>query len=236
MGNVEQTGGTKSVITWTATQVYVMAVVCLLVGIAAGYLVRGSSTRSSATSAGAAMAPSPQAGMPSGTSDMGQVTPDQLKRMGDKKAESMLAELQKDPNNPDLLAQIGAVYLLTQQFPLAVEYYDRAAKIKPLAETFTSLASAYHYTGSDDRAIDALNRALTIDPKSPNALFRLGVLKWQAKNDPKGAIDAWQRLLKTNPNLPRRAEVEGLIAKVKEHINMPVANMPAAKTNKAAVE
>ena len=46
-----------------------------------------------------------------------------------------------------------------------------------------------------------MNEALTYDPKDANALFDLGMIKLQAKGDNKGALAAWQRLLKTNPQL-----------------------------------
>ena len=220
----------------TAAQAYAMAIVCLFIGIAVGYLLRGSSKAGSIPTkqAGAAVAapslpaaaPTPAAAtsMPAAAtptvSNMGQVTPDQLKHMGDKQAEAMLAELRKDPKNPALLVQIGTVYFRTQQFSQAAEYYERAAKIKPSPELFVSLGNSYHYAKSDDRAIEALNHALKLDPKSANALFNLGVLKWETKNDPKSAIECWQRLLKIYPNHPRRTEVESMIARAKQHMNL----------------
>jgi cytochrome c-type biogenesis protein CcmH/NrfG len=151
--------------------------------------------------------------------------------MADKQAEPLLAALQKDPNNPELLAQLGSVYLRAQQFPTATDYYEHATKIKPTAEGFVSLSNAYHYAGQDERAFVTLNQALQIDPKSANALFNLGMLSWRVKNDPQAAIEAWQRLLKTNPQHPRRAEVESLIAKAKQHLNMPAGT----KTDKPAM-
>jgi cytochrome c-type biogenesis protein CcmH/NrfG len=194
-----------------------MAVVCLLVGIAVGYLVRGSSKPTNTSSVAAGITAAPQA--PSAvTGVVNQVTPDKLKHMGDKQAEPLLAALQKDPNNADLLAQIGSAYFRAQQFVVAEDYYERSVKIKPNAEVLVSLANAYHYDGSDDRAITTLNRALQIDPKSPNALFNLGMLQWQVKNDPKAAIADWQRLLKTNPHHPRRADVETMIARAKQQV------------------
>src|SRR5262249_48287275 len=125
------------------------------------------------------------------------------------------------PNNPELLAKLGSVYLRASQFPAAVDYYDRSVKAKPTAEGYVSLSNAYHFAKEDDKALEALNHALQLDPKSPNALFNLGMLAWQVKNDPKAAIEAWQRLLKANPNHPRRDQVETMIAKAKQHIDMP---------------
>jgi cytochrome c-type biogenesis protein CcmH/NrfG len=61
-----------------------------------------------------------------------------------------------------------------------------------------------------------LNRALEVDPKSANALFNLGMLNWKVKKDPQAAIQDWELLLKNNPNHPKRAQVESLIAKVKQ--------------------
>jgi cytochrome c-type biogenesis protein CcmH/NrfG len=203
---------------WSNTQAYAMAVVCLLLGVVSGYLLNPPRRTT------ASVPPAPQA---VGTANA-PPTPEQIKHMGDKIAAPLLASLQKDPNNADLLDQLGSVYFRTSQFPLAVDYYARSAKAKPNADTFVSLSNAQFYAGSADQAIDTLNQALKLDPKSASALFNLGMLRWQSKNDPKGAIEAWQQLLKTNPNHPRRAQVEEMIAKAREHAKMPAP----AKSNK----
>lgn len=226
LGNTEtmeiqtQSGGKP----WTSAQAYVMAVICLLIGIAAGYLMRGSSRPAAAVAVQtqatpANVAPAVPAEATSGDTTA-QVTPQQLRQMTDKQAAPLLAALQKNPQSPELLAQAGDLYFRGQQFITAADYYARSAKLKPNADVLVSLANSYHYAGTDEQAIAALNAALKLDPKSANALFNLGMLEWQAKHDPKSAIADWQLLLKTNPNHPRRAQVEEMIARAKQHMNM----------------
>jgi cytochrome c-type biogenesis protein CcmH/NrfG len=67
-----------------------------------------------------------------------------------------------------------------------------------------------------DGAIGQLEQALRNDPKDANSLFNLGIIKWQGKQDGKGALAAWQELLKSNPQLSadRKAEVQKLMADV----------------------
>jgi cytochrome c-type biogenesis protein CcmH/NrfG len=196
-------------ILWSSTQAYGLALITLLLGLVAGFLLHGPASAANVppTSQATDQA-SPHTGM--------SVTPEQLKHMADMQAGPLLDKLKQDPNNPELLAQVADTYLAGHQFNTAVEYYEKSASIKPDANLLTQLANAYFYSGSPDKAIDALNRALQVDPKFANALFNLGALKWQVRGDSAGAIAAWQKLLKTNPNHPKRREVEAMIERVRQ--------------------
>jgi len=81
-------------------------------------------------------------------------------------------------------------------------------------EIRTEMASCMYYDGDVDGAISQLQQALRYDPKDANALFNLGMIKWQGKKDGKGAVVAWQELLKSNPQLSadRKAKVQKLMA------------------------
>jgi len=206
---------------WSNAQAYTFAVICLVLGILVGYLVHPPK---------AAVAKVPQP--PPAMGAMGTMpTPEQLKHMADKKAEPLLAALQKQPNDPALLTKVAETYLVAQQFQTAETYYERAAASRPDAKTLTQLASSYYYGGDADKAIATLDRALQVDPKYPDALFNLGTIQWRAKADPKAAIAAWEKLLKTNPHHPKRAQVEEAIARAKQHLNIP----PGTKTDKPAL-
>jgi len=78
------------------------------------------------------------------------------------------------------------------------------------------LAISLYRSGDVDGAIAQLNRSLSYDPKDANSLFDLGMIKLQGKQDSKGALAAWQQLLKTNPQLSadRKATVQKLMASV----------------------
>lgn len=216
---------------WTSTQAYVLSVICLLVGVAVGYLVRGSAPVRPEATANAAQ---PQSGMADAASQQPvpeQPTPEQLRHMADTQAAPLVAELDREPNNADLLYKVGNLYYDAQQYPDAVTYYERALKVNPAAtDVRTDLGTAYHLMGQPDRAIEEYDAVLKIDHKHANALFNEGMVKWQDKMDMQGAIAAWKRLLDTNPQYPQRDRVEQLIAQAERHLNMK----PGMKTDKSA--
>jgi cytochrome c-type biogenesis protein CcmH/NrfG len=78
------------------------------------------------------------------------------------------------------------------------------------------MASCLFYNGDVDGAISQLQQSLHYDPKDANSLFSLGMIKWQGKRDSKGAMAAWQQLLKSNPqlNAERKAHLQKLMAQV----------------------
>jgi tetratricopeptide (TPR) repeat protein len=194
---------------WTSVQAYTLAVVCLVVGVAGGWLVRGSQAPA-AVAAAAVTAPD--------ATNTAQPNPEQMKRTADAQVEPLLVQLKADPGNPALLAQIGNVYYDAQQFETAIEYYQQALKVKPHDSSVrTDLATAYWYLGNADTAIAEFNRALASEPNKPNALFNLGVVEWQGKMNVDAALAAWQKLLDTNPNYENKTKLLDLMAQVKKH-------------------
>jgi cytochrome c-type biogenesis protein CcmH/NrfG len=200
---------------WNRMQVCGLVAICLLSGISIGYLAHASLQASTVT---------PQLERPAvaHVSDV-KITPDQLKQEADKRAEPLLALLRKSPDDPSLPAEIGKLYYQMRQFPMAAKYYQDSVRLKPDAVVLVKLGGAYHFDGDDDKAIDAWNHALRLDPANPDALFNIGFVKWHAQGNREAAIAAWQQLLKTNPNHPKRAQVEELLARAKQHPELPMA-------------
>jgi|SRR5450631_1951187 cytochrome c-type biogenesis protein CcmH/NrfG len=196
---------------WHAKQVYAMAVICLVVGLAIGYLFRGSQSPATPAQPAAKAETAPtghKGGMPS---------LEQMKQMADKKAAPLLEKLKGDPNNSDLLIQVGNIYKSTHQFKDAAGYYDKVVQVNPKNVAIrTELASCLYYNGDVDGAIGQLQQGLHYDPKDANSLFNLGMIKWEGKQDSKGAVAAWKELLKSNPQLSaeRKATVQKLMADV----------------------
>ena len=211
------TGGSA----WQAKQVYAMAVVCLLVGLAIGYLFRGSQSLAPPAPQTTQMTqtkstpPDPVAAAMAGAMGGHMPSLEEMKGMADKKAAPLLEKLKSDPKNADLLVQVGRIYNSTHQFKEAAGYYDKALQVNPQNVALrTEMASCLYYSGDVDGALSQLQQSLNYDPKDANSLFNLGMIKWQGKQDASGAVLAWQQLLKSNPQLSadRKATVEKLMA------------------------
>jgi len=208
---------------WKPIQAYSMAVICLVLGGALGYLFRGSASRPVQASTPTAQ-PAATGAAPAGMG-MPQQMPslDDMKRMADKQAQPLLQKLKNDPNNSSLLNQLGTLYKVTHQFQQAEDYYRKAVKADPKnVAARTDLASCLYYEGDADGALRLLQESLRYDPKDANTLFNLGLIEWQAKKDSSGAVSTWQQLLKSNPKLAddKKAAVEKLIAQAKQHLNV----------------
>jgi cytochrome c-type biogenesis protein CcmH/NrfG len=201
--------------TWQAKQVYVMATISLVIGLAIGYLFRGSQSPAPPPAQPVASVNQPA---PTANGMAGQMPNlEQMKQMADNKAAPMLEQLKNDPNNSDLLVKVGDLYQATHQFKEATGYYDKALHVDPKnVQIRTQKASCLYYQGDVDGAIGELLQALHYDPKDANSLFNLGMIRLQGKKDSKGALAAWQLLLKSNPQLSadRKAMVQKLIADV----------------------
>jgi cytochrome c-type biogenesis protein CcmH/NrfG len=192
---------------WTGTQAYVLAAACLLLGVALGYLFRGSASPSAPAAASSATQNGPQ--QPSAAEALAALA---------QAAAPLMEAVNKDPNDYDSLVKLGNLFYDAQQFPNAIQYYERALTIHPEnPDVRTDMGTAYWYSGNADKAVAAMEVSLKYRPGHPQTLFNLGWVRWQGKADPKGAIEAWQQLLKTNPDYPQKQQVEQYIAKAKEH-------------------
>jgi cytochrome c-type biogenesis protein CcmH/NrfG len=210
---------------WSNTQTYGMAVICLLLGVAAGYLLHAPAAASPTPSTSQVSAPASPAAAPQMPSAA------DMKRMADMQVAPLLADLEKHPNHSDLLAKIAHAYMAAQQFQSAQQYYEKSVAVKPTVDALNELAFVYVKLGDLDRGIATLNKALTVDPKNPQVLYNLGYFEWKGKADPKAAVAAWQAFLKADPNSPKKAQVEQMLAQAKKHLSIPVGT----KTEKPAM-
>lgn len=202
-------------------QASALIVVCLLVGIAGGWLVRRSTAVPPTAQAMTSSVPAAVAqGQPATPNfGMGDAMPSaqQLKEAADTQAVPLLLQLKAEPANAALLANVGNIYYDAKQYPTAIEYYARSLKVQPADTSVrTDLGTAYWYMGNSDTAIVQFNKSLTYDPKKADTLFNLGIVKWQGKKDGPGAVAAWKKLLDTNPAYPNKDAVLQLIAQAQQ--------------------
>jgi cytochrome c-type biogenesis protein CcmH/NrfG len=195
-----------------------MAIICLLIGVGAGWFLRGSESPAAATSA----APVTQSvrtdnGSAGAVGMEQQPSPEQMKDMADKEAEPLLAQLKARPNDPGVMTEIGNIYFDTKQYKQAIDYYARVLKIEPSnTNVRTDMGIAYWEGMRDaDTAISEFNKALNYEPTKPQTLQSIGIVKWRGKSDAKGAIAAWEKLLQTNPGYENRADIQQLINEAK---------------------
>jgi cytochrome c-type biogenesis protein CcmH/NrfG len=201
---------------WTGAQVFGIAIVCLLLGVAGGWFLRKTlahtNTSSVATANGAVSGP-----MSASPASLPAVpSPQELRQNAEAQATPLLEQLKSDPNNVGLLERIGNIYYDAQQYPAAMDYYNRLLNILPSNTSVrTDMGTAIWYTGNADGAIAEFKKALSYEPTKANTLFNLGIVLRQGKHDAAGAVTAWQKLLDTNSGYPNRDKVQQMISDAK---------------------
>ena len=203
---------------WTSGQAYGIAIVCLLLGLAGGWFIR----RLQAPGDNPQVAIATEAAIPNQANATQSSIPappplQQLQLTAETQAAPLLVQLKSDPNNFTLLENLGDIYYDSQQYPAAIEYYQRALNVQPSNTSVrTDMATAIWYTGNADGAITEFKKSLTYEPTKANTLFNLGIVLWQGKHDAPGATAAWQKLLAANPNYENKEKVQQLIAEAKK--------------------
>jgi tetratricopeptide (TPR) repeat protein len=198
---------------WTRLHASILAVACLSVGIAGGWLIRGFHGQAAVVSAKSSNIPTPAS---SQTPAATQPDPAQMKAAADTQAAPLIDRLKSGGEDPQLLTELGNIYYDAQEYPVAIDYYRRALKVKPAdAAVRTDMAMAYWFMGKADLAIAEFDKALSFAPDNPNTLFNRGLVKWKGKKDAAGAMADWERLLSTDPAYDQKDKVRQMIAEVK---------------------
>jgi cytochrome c-type biogenesis protein CcmH/NrfG len=179
-----------------------IALVCLSLGVIVGYVIAGSPRSGPPT--GAAVAPSEAAAPTQPLVDERQI-------------QTYRDILARDPKNAQAAQQLGNLLYDARRYSEAVHAYQQAIGLDPRnVNVSTDLGTALWYSGRPDEALAQYEESLAIQPDHAQTLFNIGIVKRDGKQDPKGAIAAWEQLLAANPGYPERSKVEQAIQQARQ--------------------
>jgi cytochrome c-type biogenesis protein CcmH/NrfG len=194
----------------------VIAIACLVLGIAVGYVISGPHGNQQPIVVSPATQPA--AGVPTAALD-------------ERQLQILRDVVAKDPKNLQAVTQLGNMLYDAGRYSEAVPPYQQAFALDPRnVNLSTDLGTALWYSGRADEAIAQYEKSLAIDPNHAQTLFNRGIVFHDGKQDLPQAIQSWERLLASNPNYPERAKVEQLIEQTKQKVgNNPIAPVRSGK-------
>ena len=199
----------------------VTAVVGILLGFFAGYLIGQGPRVAPAPSAAA----NPHAGVPGAPPLSGQAAmPPEGGRTAAtanprllEQARELEGLLAKDPNNYNHLVQLANTEYDLNDFVKAVGYYEKARAIKDDSpDVMTDLGVCYKETGNPQKALELFDRAADRYPEHWQSRYNAAVVRLFDLNDPAGAkreVEKLKEIKAKVPNMPDLAGLEGEIAR-----------------------
>jgi tetratricopeptide (TPR) repeat protein len=176
----------------------------ILFGIIVGYIIGSGQFQNAAISMGGS---SPATAVPSAQAAT-LVTEADLQPYRDI--------LANDPKNARASEALGNKLYDAGRYAEAVPYYRQSLTNDPQnVNVSTDLGTALYYAGRADEALVQLQKSLALDARHAQTLFNIGIVKRDGKHDRKGAVEAWERLLATNPGYADASKVQALIAETK---------------------
>jgi cytochrome c-type biogenesis protein CcmH/NrfG len=128
----------------------------------------------------------------------------------------LTAKIKQNPNDFDSIVELANLNFDQKNYTDAINLYKNALQIRPDLQVQTDMGTAMFYQDRFDDAIAEFQGILEKDPKNAQALFNLGVTMLHGKNDPKRALEYWEKMIDANPNHPQAAFVREQIQKLRE--------------------
>ena len=119
-----------------------------------------------------------------------------------------------EPSNPVILWSLGNDYVLQNNFPKAIEYYQKAIALKKdYVAAYVSLTGAYESNKEEDKAIETYRNLLPLGQNNSEILFNFGRLLYNRgqKDDKDNAEKLWLEAVKVQPNYSNALYSLGLL-------------------------
>ncbi len=100
------------------------------------------------------------------------------------------------PDDPDILAQLAALYDLTQQPEKARKLIDQLSTRYPPSIAHANLGQAYLTAGVMDKALSMALQAISEDPTNPHGYLIAGMV-YEAQGDPQRAMAMYRHAAET---------------------------------------
>lgn len=127
------------------------------------------------------------------------------------------AAVKTNPKDFDSLIELGFMAFEQQNYQAAASWYEKALVVQPNdVGVRTDMGTALYNVGRTDDAIAEFRKSLDIEPTHPQALFNLGVVLLEEKNDKRGALQYFEKLVASHPEFPQTAMVKQQIEVLKE--------------------
>src|SRR5207253_9016434 len=84
--------------------------------------------------------------------------------------------IEKNPNDFDALSELGNMYMDAGKYPQAIDYYERALRVRDEPSIRTDLGISYKETGQFDKALAALQEVSRQRPDQWQPLFNQAVV------------------------------------------------------------
>jgi tetratricopeptide (TPR) repeat protein len=128
--------------------------------------------------------------------------------------------LPTDPKNLRANVELANRLYDAGRYTDALPYYQQAFSLDAKnVSVSTDFATALYYAGRVDDALAQFDRSLAINPQHGQTLFNIGIVRRDARKDPRGAIEVWERLLASVPDYPDAATVRTMIAQLKTRVS-----------------
>lgn len=137
---------------------------------------------------------------------------------------SMLEDrVREHPRDPAARLDLADAYLARGRIADAVDQYLALARIDPDSpDAHARMGLVLYGAGRPREALEAVDRALEIDPAYPEALYERGVILLQGLGRPAPAASAFRTYLEEAPFGAHRAEVADLLQKAERLASEPL--------------
>jgi len=123
--------------------------------------------------------------------------------------------LQSNPNDADLLVQLGNTYFDSNMYPESIEAYEKALALSPgNPNVLTDLGVMYRRNGQPDEAVKRFREAASISPTHQQSRMNLGIVLYYDFGDAEGAKAALRDFIRVVGNSPEADNARALIAEI----------------------
>ncbi len=173
-----------------------------LLGLVIGSMVIGprlasKSAPAAPASEAAPVAAAPQTASAAGANPMGAIF---------QQISNLKQEIERDPNNVTALMQLGTMYMDAGKFPQAIEYFERALKIRDDAQVRTDLGICYRNNGDAEKSLAQFQQVVQSHPDQWQALFNEVIILAETRRMDEARVE----LAKLQKLRPGDADVEKL--------------------------